>query len=74
MSGNCQSGSVVYCYCDANCYLFKDCCSDVPSDCEERGIISLLYLLGFAIIINYYYILRVHRIHYDYKQKLYSPN
>ena len=41
MSGSCQGNSSSDCYYDANCYLFKDCCSDVPSDCEEQG--KLLY-------------------------------
>ena len=26
------------CFCDANCHLFKDCCSDVPPDCKDQGI------------------------------------
>ena len=36
LAGSCQ-GSPSFCYCDANCRLFDDCCSDVPDDCDEQG-------------------------------------
>ena len=34
--GDCQ-GQPANCYCDANCVLFKDCCSDTPTDCPQPG-------------------------------------
>ena len=36
VNGSCQ-GSPSNCYCDANCHLFKDCCSDVARECEKQG-------------------------------------
>ena len=37
VSGSCL-GNPPNCHCDAKCYLFDDCCTDVPLDCNELGI------------------------------------
>ena len=55
VNGSCQ-GSPPNCYCDANCHLFEDCCSDVPHDCEEQGItpskaIACMVSLSLIIIL-----------------------
>ena len=44
VNGSCQ-GSPPYCYCDANCQLFEDCCSDAPYDCEEQGTLIIIMIL-----------------------------
>ena len=36
LDGDCH-GQPANCYCDANCVLFKDCCSDTPTDCPQPG-------------------------------------
>ena len=36
VNGSCL-GSPPNCHCDANCYLFEDCCTDVPLDCNKLG-------------------------------------
>ena len=44
------------CYCDANCHMFRDCCTDVPVDCQSARMWStvaeMLNIITVSIIIQ----------------------
>ena len=48
---SCQ-GSPPSCYCDANCHLYGDCCSDIHPSCHSQGYTAPVYL-WYIIIVTF---------------------
>ena len=52
-SGSCE-GTVDTCYCDANCHMFGDCCTDVPVDCQSARMWSTVAQMHNIITVSIY--------------------